>query len=89
MKQKKKLWLIVAALLLMLSFLFSRISISTDGIGGWVLLGIGGLFFCSGNPFARCPRQKIGNVQRFAVCGKDKKTSNCYHNSGGDTDGFD
>ena len=45
MKQKKKLWLIVAALLLMLSFLFSRISISTDGIGGWVLLGIGGLFF--------------------------------------------
>ena len=45
MKQKKKLWLIVAALLLMLSFLFSRISISTDGIGGWVLLGMGGLFF--------------------------------------------
>lgn len=45
MKQKKKLWLIVAALLLMLSFLFSRISISTDGIGGWVLLGIGGLLF--------------------------------------------
>ena len=45
MKQKKKLWLIVAALLLMLSFLFSRISISTDGIGGWVLLGIVGLFF--------------------------------------------
>lgn len=45
MKQKKKLWLIVAALLLMLSFLFSRISVSTDGIDGWVLLGIGGLFF--------------------------------------------
>ena len=45
MKQKKKLWLIVAALLLMLSFLFSRISISTDGIGGWVLLGMGGLLF--------------------------------------------
>lgn len=40
MKQKKKLWLIVAALLLMLSFLFSRISVSTDGIDGWVLLGI-------------------------------------------------
>lgn len=49
----------------------------------------GGIVFCSGNPFARCPRQKIGNVQRFAVCGKDKKASNCYHNSGGDTDGFD
>lgn len=45
MKQKKKLWLIVAALLLMISFLFSRISISTDGIGGWVLLGMGGLLF--------------------------------------------
>lgn len=45
MKQKKKLWLIVAALLLMLSFLFSRISISMDGIGGWVLLGMGGLLF--------------------------------------------
>ena len=45
MKQKKKLWLIVAALLLMLSFLFSRISISMDGIGGWVLLGMGGVFF--------------------------------------------
>ena len=45
MKQKKKLWLIVAALLLMLSFLFSRISVSTGGIDGWVLLGIGGLFF--------------------------------------------
>ena len=45
MKQKKKLWLIVAALLLMLSFLFSRISVSTDGIDGWVMLGIGGLFF--------------------------------------------
>ena len=60
-----------------------------DGIGGWVLLGMGGIVFCSGNPFACCPRQKIGNVQRFAVCGKDKKASNCYHNSGGDTDGFD
>ena len=45
MKQEKKLWLIVAALLLMLSFLFSRISVSTDGIDGCVLLGIGGLFF--------------------------------------------
>lgn len=45
MKQKKKLWLIVAALLLMISFLFSRISISIDGIGGWVLLGMGGLLF--------------------------------------------
>ena len=45
MKQKKKLWLIVAALLLMLSFLFSRISVSTDGIDGGVMLGIGGLFF--------------------------------------------
>lgn len=30
----------MAALLLMLSFLFSRISVSTDGIDGWVLLGI-------------------------------------------------
>ena len=48
-----------------------------------------GIAFYSCNPFARCPRQKIGNVQRFAVCGKDKKASNCYHNSGGDTDGFD
>ena len=45
MKQKKKLWLIVAALLLMLSFLFSRIFVSTDGIDGRVMLGIGGLFF--------------------------------------------
>ena len=45
MKQKKKLWFIVAPLLLMLSFLFSRISVSTDGIDGWVMLGIGGLFF--------------------------------------------
>ncbi|MCI6789992.1 MAG: hypothetical protein MR954_10200 [Lachnobacterium sp.] len=45
MMRMKKSWLIVAAFLLMLSFLFSRISISTDGIGGWVLLGIGGLLF--------------------------------------------
>ena len=45
MKQKKKLWLIVAALLLMISFLFSRISVSTAGIDGWVMRGIGGLFF--------------------------------------------
>ncbi|MDD7712819.1 MAG: hypothetical protein PUJ27_02780 [Lachnobacterium sp.] len=45
MMRMKKSWLIVAAFLLMLSFLFSRISISTDGIGGWVLLVIGGLLF--------------------------------------------
>ena len=49
----------------------------------------GGIVFCSGNPFACCPRQKIGNVQRFAVCGKDQNALNCYHNPGGDTDGFD
>ncbi len=48
-----------------------------------------GIAFYSGNPFACCPRQKIGNVQRFAVCGKDKNASNCYYNPGGDTDGFD
>lgn len=48
-----------------------------------------GIAFYSGNPFACCPRQKIGNVQRFAVCGKDKNALNCYHNPGGDTDGFD
>ena len=24
----------------------------------------GGIVFCSGNPFARCPRQKIGIVKR-------------------------
>ena len=49
----------------------------------------GGIAFYSCNPFARCPRQKIGNVQRFAVCGKDQNALNCYHNPGGDTDGFD
>lgn len=48
-----------------------------------------GIVFYSGNPFACRPRQKIGNVQRFAVCGKDKNASNCYYNPGGDTDGFD
>ena len=29
-----------------------------------------------------------GNVQRFAVCGKDKKTWFCYAFRGGDTNGF-
>ncbi len=45
MKQKEETMVDRDASLLMLSFLFSRISVSTDGIDGWVMLGIGGLFF--------------------------------------------
>ena len=45
MKEKKKLVLVAVAFLLMFSFLFSRISISIEGVWGWVLLGVSGLLF--------------------------------------------
>lgn len=45
MKEKKKLGLVAVAFLLMFSFLFSRISISIEGVGGWALLGVSGLLF--------------------------------------------
>lgn len=45
MKEKKKIVLVVAAFLLMFSFLFSRISISIEGVKGWALLGVSGLLF--------------------------------------------
>lgn len=45
MKEKKKIGLVAVAFLLMFSFLFSRMSISIEGVGGWVLLGVSGLLF--------------------------------------------
>jgi hypothetical protein len=43
--KRRKTRLIAAGILFALSLLFSRISISVDGFGGWILLGISGLLF--------------------------------------------